>query len=137
MPGDGDPIPMSELTLGPRYGSEDMYRDMGIVPGSRVAFEKDGIVYTDVVQEVRYTSPTVAIWPQLSLWQRIVRRLTPKRFLKPLQPIREAEPGGVTILTGQHGADVMARQRKAMEQAGEFIDGLISNKPDTSGSVDV
>lgn len=29
-PGDGEPIPMSEFTLGERYGSEDMYRDMGI-----------------------------------------------------------------------------------------------------------
>lgn len=29
---DGDPIPMSEFTLGTRYSSEDMYRDMGIAP---------------------------------------------------------------------------------------------------------
>lgn len=26
---DGDPIPMSEFTLGERYGSADMYRDDG------------------------------------------------------------------------------------------------------------
>jgi hypothetical protein len=26
----GDPVDMSQVTLGPRYRSEDMYRDMGI-----------------------------------------------------------------------------------------------------------
>jgi hypothetical protein len=30
MPGDGEPVDMSQVTLGERYGSEDMYRDMGI-----------------------------------------------------------------------------------------------------------
>lgn len=30
MPEDGEPVDMSQVTLGPRYGSEDMYRDMGI-----------------------------------------------------------------------------------------------------------
>lgn len=52
-PADGEPVDMSKVTLGPRYGSEDMYRDMGIGRGDLVSFEKDGVIYTDYVGAVR------------------------------------------------------------------------------------
>lgn len=45
---------MSDFTLGERYGSEDMYREFpDLNPGDRVAYEKDGVVYTDYVDAVR------------------------------------------------------------------------------------
>lgn len=53
IPADGDPVDMSQVTLGARYSSEDMYRDMGIERGALVSFEKDGVVYTDYVGAVR------------------------------------------------------------------------------------
>jgi hypothetical protein len=34
QPPDGPPVDMAEIHLGDRYSSEDMYRDMGIMPGS-------------------------------------------------------------------------------------------------------
>lgn len=50
-PADGEPVDMSQVTLGERYGSEDMYRDMGIerpeVP--------EGLVYTDQVRDITIT----------------------------------------------------------------------------------
>ena len=52
---------MSDFTLGERYGSEDMYRDYpDLKPGSRIAFEKDGIIYTDTISEITYSSPEQA-----------------------------------------------------------------------------
>lgn len=47
-PADGEPVDMSKVTLGPRYGSEDM----GIGRGDLVSFEKDGVIYTDYVGAV-------------------------------------------------------------------------------------
>lgn len=93
---DGPPIPMSDLTLGERYGSEDMYRDMGIVPGSRVAFEKDDVIYTDQVESVHYSSASPAIYRRLNRWQRAVRALTPRRWRKSLL-VRPAEAPAVRI----------------------------------------
>jgi hypothetical protein len=55
---DGDPVDMSELSWGPRYGSEDMLRDMGLSPDSLVGFEKDGVIYTDTVANItRHEDP--------------------------------------------------------------------------------
>lgn len=90
---DGPPIPMSEFTLGARYGSEEMYRDMGIKPGSRVAWERDGVFHVDTVESVRASWGSPEIVRQLSWWQRIARRLTPKRFRKSLviQPAKSPE----------------------------------------------
>jgi hypothetical protein len=107
-PADGAPIP--EFTLGPRYGSEDMYRDMGIAPGSRVAFEKDGVVFTDTVQSVTYSSAESEIVRRLSWWQRIVRRLTPKRYRKSLV-VRPHKPETVTVNTGPVEDDVLERHQ--------------------------
>lgn len=99
---DGDPIPMSEFTLGEPYTSSDMYRDMGLRPGDTVAFEKDGVVYTDTIQEVTYTSPAPTTYPDLSWWQKTVRRFTPARFRKPIKPVRCGEPSKVTVTVGDH-----------------------------------
>lgn len=79
-----EPIPMSEFTLGERYSSEDMYRDYPYLkPGDRVAVEIGGVLYTDTIKAA---SPVV--YPTLTPWQRLVRRLTPPRWRKPLKPIR-------------------------------------------------
>ena len=57
MPGDGEPVDMSEAALGKRYTSEDMYRDMGIDR------EIEGAVYTDTVTGITYSLRTVAEGP--------------------------------------------------------------------------
>jgi hypothetical protein len=97
-PSNGLPIPMSQFTLGERYSSEDMYRDMGIAPGDRVSFQKDGVIYTDTVGSITYTSSTPAVYRTLSRRQRILRRLTPRRFRKTLL-IRSAQSPTVTVST--------------------------------------
>ncbi len=76
-----------EFTPGPRYSSEDMYRDMALGPDSLVSVDVGGKLYTDYVKNV-LPSPARQ---QLSRWQRFVRRLTPKRFRKPLAT-RPADP---------------------------------------------
>jgi hypothetical protein len=130
---DGEPIPMSQFTLGEGYGSEQMYRDYpDLMPGSRVAYEKDGVLYTDTVQGVSYSSPEAAIWPELTRWQQLVRRFTPARFRKPLKPIRPSKAATVTVSTGPVADDVreqFERAQASIAKAGEFIDGIIYSKP--------
>lgn len=129
-PADGEPVPMSQFTLGPRYSSEDMYRDYpDLGPGSRVAFEKNGVVYTDTVQSVTYQSGLPAIWPELSWWQQMVRRFTPSQWRKPLQPIRPATSDTVTVSTGPVDDDVVARAQKNIGAIGTVVDGLLSSSP--------
>jgi hypothetical protein len=102
---DGEPVDMSKVTLGPRYGSEDMYRDYpDLKPGSRIAVEKDGVIYTDTISEVTYTSPEAAIWSDPTWWQSLLRhhrlrRIVPASWRKPLQPIRPPKPATVQIGT--------------------------------------
>lgn len=92
-----------------------------IRPGSTVAFEKDGVIFTDVVTSVGYTSPEPAVWPELSRWQRVVRRLTPSRFRKPLLPVRAAELAKYTVFTGEK--DAVARAGKTIADIQGMIDG--------------
>lgn len=123
-----DETDFSKFTLGPRYGSEDMLRDMGVVPGSRVAVEKDGVLYTDAVQSVVWRDGEDAVWPELSWWQTVLRRLTPARFRKPLKPIRPATLPSVEIRTGEASPDVLEQYQRtiaSLAQAGEIINGLI------------
>lgn len=127
-----DETGFSKFTLGPRYGSEDMLRDMGVVPGSRVAFKKGDVIYTETVQSVTMKSAEPAIWPELSWWQQLVRRLTPARWRKPLKPIRAAQPQRVEIRTGGPGEDIreqFERHQASLQKAGEIIDGLIRTEP--------
>lgn len=92
---------MSEFTVGDRYGSEDMYRDFpNLRLGSKVAVKRGDTVYTDTIDAVSYTSPTPAIYPTLTRWQRFKRAITPKSRRKPLRPIRAAKPAQVTVSMG-------------------------------------
>lgn len=69
--------------------------------GDKVAFQsRDGIIYTDTIQAMTYTSAEPAIWPTLSRWQSFLRRMTPSRWRKPLEPIRAATLPTVAIKTG-------------------------------------
>lgn len=122
MPADGEPVDMSEFTLGERYGSEDMYREFpNLVPGSKVAFEKDGVLYTDTVQSVRYQSQEWVAPPERSLWQRIVRRLTPRRLRKPL-PQSPPKPATVTVQVGQ--ANPLERHQRQVADIQRMIGGF-------------
>lgn len=61
--------------------------DMGFGPDSLVSVvTRHGVVRTDYVKNLR-----PAAVPKPSRWQRFVRRLTPKRFRKPLQPATPVE----------------------------------------------
>lgn len=129
---DDEAIPMSEFKLGERYGSEDMYRDMGIRPGARVAVEIGGVLYTDTVQGITNTDAQPAIYPTLTRWQRIKRRLTPSRWRKPIKPIREANPASITIEIGdtdEQGRDQIERAQAVIAATGTIIDGLIKSEP--------
>lgn len=127
-----EPIPMSEFKMGERYGSEDMYADMGIRPGARVAVEIGGVLYTDTVQGITSTSATPAIYPTLTWWQRLRRQLTPARWRKPIQPIRPAKPSSITIELGEtdeEGRERIERAQAVLATTGIIIDGLINSEP--------
>ncbi|WP_136246215.1 hypothetical protein [Mycobacterium intracellulare] len=129
---DDEAIPMSEFKLGERYGSEDMYRDMGIRPGARVAVEIGGVLYTDTVQGITSTDAQPAIYPTLTRWQRIKRRLTPSRWRKPIKPFREAKPASIIIEIGdtdEQGRDQIERAQAVLAATGTIIDGLIKTEP--------
>lgn len=64
--------------------------------GDKYSFEKDGVIYTDTVESVRYQSGSPAIYRTLNWWQRITRRLTPPRWRKSLL-VREGTLPTVTI----------------------------------------
>lgn len=94
---DDTPIPMSEFHLGERYTSEDMYRDYpDLKLGDRFAVERDGVVYTEMVESVRWDGGAPAIYRDLNWWQRIARRLTPRRWRKSLL-VDPGWPPSVTI----------------------------------------
>lgn len=121
---------MSEFELGERYGSEDMYRDMGIRPGARVSVEIGGVLYTDTVAGITSTGPEPAIYPTLNWWQRIIRRLTPARRRKPIEPIRPAKSASITIEIGETDEEVRDRIERAqavIATTGTIIYGLTSN----------
>jgi len=69
--------------------------------GDRFSFYKDGIIYTDRVESVRYDSGSPAVYRRLNRWQRMVRRLTPPRWRKPLL-LRSAVLSSITI-NGENG----------------------------------
>lgn len=120
----------------PSSGDDFMYRDFQ--PGQKIAVQVGDQLYTDTISSVRYTSPTAAIWPELSWWQQVKRSLTPQRWRKPLKPIRESEPAGMQIRTVKD--DEQAHRDRIYAQAvrvNEFLGELGLNEPDTeNGGMD-
>lgn len=88
-------------SLGKRYSSEDMYRNYPQL-GDPIAVECGGVLYTDTIRSVEVTGAVPTVYPKLSRLQRIVRRLTPARWRKPLQPIHPGMASRVII----NGEDV-------------------------------
>lgn len=122
MPADGEPIPMSEFTLGERYGSKEMYRDFpDLKPGDRVTVEKDGVLYTDTVTAMRWQSPEWVAPPERTWWQRVVRKLTPPRLRKPL-PQSPPKPATVTVQVGQ--ANPLERHQRQVADIQRMIGGF-------------
>lgn len=124
---DGPPISMDQFRLGPYYGSEDMYRDMGIKPGDRVGVDIGGVVYVDTVKDIRHTGPQWTPPPELPWWRRALRTITPRRFRRPL-PAGTSRPANITIDVGTN-TDTLARAAQHIGAVGTLIDGLISVKP--------
>lgn len=71
---------------------------MTIRPGSRITYiGSDGIARTDVVTATGYRSPRPAIYAHQNRWQRLVRRITPQRWRKPVPVVREYQPAQVLL----------------------------------------
>lgn len=68
----------------------------GIQPGSKIAVKRgDGIIYTQTVDSVTYSTQPYVPAPRRSRRQRIIRWFTPQRWRKPLpQP-----SGGMPVVT--------------------------------------
>lgn len=93
--------------------------------GDEVGYiDADGVLHTETVESVAYTSPTAAIWPRLSWWQRLVRRFTPARWREPLQPSRPAEPAQFTI-NAAASAHPVGRTLQQLESMKRGIDRLL------------
>lgn len=102
--------------------------------GERIAIEIDGKLYTDTVTSYTQTAPIPPTYPQHSRIWWILRRLTPRRWRKPIKPIHPGQPSQAIITTGTTGAegDPVARMAKNLgdlEQAGQILDGLIHTEP--------
>lgn len=91
--------------------------------GDHISFERDGILHTERVESVHYSSGSPAVYRRLNRWQRLARRLTPKRWRRSLL-VREAEPPVVTINGGTpDAAGRMLAQLEAMKAAlGRIVD---------------
>lgn len=72
---------------------------------------RDGTVYTETATSVM-SQPLV--YPHLPLWQRITRRLTPRRWRKPLQPVRN---------------DPLARHQRFIESTLKAVEELTRRRP--------
>lgn len=71
---------------------------MTIKPGSRITYiGSDGVARTDVVTATGYRSAQPAIYAHQNGWQLLVRRLTPRRWRKPVPVIRESQPAQVLL----------------------------------------
>lgn len=108
----------------------DGWRIPHLGPGATVAVERDGLLYVDQVESVRYEWLPPAPSPRLSRWQRIVRRLAPRRLRKPLPRPAPWLPT-LTLDIGPAGEDARAAHERAfasLQRAGEVIDGLINSE---------
>ena len=115
-----EPIDMSAVGLGTRYSSEDMLRDFTI--GSKFSVTRNGVIFTDTVRAVHYSSGSPAIYRTLNRWQRMIRRLTPRRWRKTLL-IRAAEPASMTINPSESDSGWTRDRIEALK------DGWISDCP--------
>ena len=66
-----------------------------IMPGGKICFVRGDEVWTQTVESVTHTTQPYVLAPPLSWRQRVLRRITPRRWRKPLpQP-----SGGLPVVT--------------------------------------
>lgn len=108
-----------DFTLGPRYSSEDMYRDFpNLRVGDTFTFERNGIVYTDTIRSVAYSSGSPEVRRRVRWWERFV----PARWRKPVI-IRAAVSQSVTVNTDE-SPDAVGRTLAQLAEMKRAIDGL-------------
>ena len=69
-----------------------------ISPGSRVSIAgPDGTMHTEYVSSIGYRSGQPEIRKRLSGWQRMIRRLTPARWRRPIPVMRPATSDRIVV----------------------------------------
>lgn len=89
--------------------------------GDHISYEKDGQVVTERVESMRYESGPPAIYRQLNWWQRVLRKLTPPRWRKPLL-VRAAVLPKVTI--NQPNSDPVGKTLAQVQKMKAAMDTL-------------
>ena len=88
-------------------------RDPPVKLGDNISFEKDGVVYTERVESVSYSSGSPGVYRRLNWWRSLLRRLTPHQLRRSLL-VRPAEPPSVTINGPQNPVGKTLEQIAAM-----------------------
>jgi hypothetical protein len=73
--------------------------------GDRVGVDIDGVIHTDVLTSYSYHGGAPAVYPTLTRWQQLSRQLTPRRWRKPLTPIRPATLPTIDFTLGEDVPD--------------------------------
>jgi hypothetical protein len=81
--------------------------------GDMMSFEKDGVIHTERVESVSYSSGSSAVYRRLNWWQSLLRRLTPPRW-RPSLLVRPAELPSVTINGPKNSVGKTLEQIEAM-----------------------
>lgn len=75
-----------------------------IVPGQKIAVQIGDELLEDTVHTVIYKDARPEIRRHPTGWRKLLRRLTPRRWRKPLPVLRPAEPASMEVVTtGQYG----------------------------------
>lgn len=96
-----------------------------INPGKLVTLTNNGRAFTEVVTAIGYRSAEQFRYVRLSPLQRIVRKLTPPRWRKPI-PLAPSRPSEITLtLKGTEAASAIQRHQALIRETHEAINKIL------------
>ena len=95
---------------------------LGVRPGDRIVYKRGDDHLEATVSRVEYTAAKPAVYAELTRWQQAVRRLTPRRWRKPIPIVREATAPQILIVSDDAASPLRAAEARMaafLKAAGE------------------
>ncbi|MCG7607146.1 hypothetical protein [Mycobacterium sp. CnD-18-1] len=100
---------------------ENKFTGPAVHPGDKIMFTNGDKTWTKTIDSISYKSGGI-VYKELTRWESLVRRLTPKRWRRPIPSTYQLP----TVTLSGDGSAPLWRAEKAIKSAWDAVEALVN-----------